>query len=59
MHCVNRTKSFLMLNAVVFVGTTLSENVNLFVRFGRRKHVTFGCCVRIGTLNVFVVRTSS
>lgn len=48
-----------MLKAVVFIGTTLSENVNLFGRFGKRKQVTFGCCVRIGTLNICVVRTSS
>jgi len=48
-----------MLNVVVFIGTALSENVNLFGRFGNRKQMTFGCCVRIGMLNTCVVRTSS
>jgi len=48
-----------MLNALVFIGTNLSENVNLFGRFGKSKQVTFGCCVRIGTLNICVVRTSA
>jgi len=37
-----------MLNAVMFIGTTLSENVNLFGRFGKRKQVTCSRCARIG-----------